>query len=522
MGWVNSAVEWDADCDVLVVGSGGGALTGAYTAAREGLRVIVVEATDRVGGTTAYSGGGMWFPCNPVLRRVGDDDSIDDALAYFRAVVGDRTPADQQETFVTGGAPLVEYLEADPAFEFQVLPWPDYFGKAPHARPNGRHIVPVPMPAERLGEQRPMLRPPLATDRGREEPPRELGGGQALIGRLLLALNKFANAQLQLGASCGELIRRGGRVVGASIATRQGSRRIRARRGILLAAGGFERNDVLRKTYGVPGSSRDSMAPPGNCGAALEAATEIGADVDLMSEAWWAPGLTHPDGSSTFTLWLTGGIFVDNSGRRFTNESAAYDRAGRDVLREMDAGRISLPYWMIYDSRAGQRPPLLFSGIPVADHREYVEAGLWHSADTLVELAERIGVPADNLAETVTRFNGFAASGVDEEFGRGSEPFDNSVPGSRGPLVPIEQPPFRAAAFGLSDLGTKGGLRTDARARVIDVDGQVIPGLYAAGNSMAAVSGTTYPGGGNPIAASMVFSHLAALDMVGTPVEKQQ
>jgi 3-oxosteroid 1-dehydrogenase len=188
----------------------------------------------------------------------------------------------------------------------------------------------------------------------------------------------------------------------------------------------------------------------------------------------------------------------------------------------MDAGRISLPYWMIYDSRAGQRPPLLFSGIPVADHRDYVEAGLWHSADTLAELAERIGVPADNLAETVTRFNGFAASGADEDFGLGSEPFDNSAPGSRGPLVPIEQPPFRAAAFGLSDLGTKGGLRTDARARVIDVDGLVIPGLYAAGNSMAAVSGTTYPGGGNPIAASMVFSHLAALDMVGTPVEEQQ
>ena len=135
----------------------------------------------------------------------------------------------------------------------------------------------------------------------------------------------------------------------------------------------------------------------------------------------------------------------------------------------------------------------------------------------MAELAAKIGVTADQLSETVKRFNGFAASGVDEDFGRGAEPFDKSVPGSPNPLVPIDQPPFRAAAFGLSDLGTKGGLRTDARARVIDANGNVIPGLYAAGNSMAAVSGRTYPGGGNPVGASMVFSHLSALDMVESP-----
>jgi len=256
------------------------------------------------------------------------------------------------------------------------------------------------------------------------------------------------------------------------------------------------------------------MAPPGNCGAALEAAVKIGADVDLMAEAWWAPGLTHPDGSSTFSLWFSGGIFVNDVGRRFTNESTAYDRAARDVLAEMRTGRISLPYWLIYDSRGGQAPPVLFTGVPLADPDDYSQAGLWHAADTLAELAAKIGVTADQLSETVKRFNGFAASGVDEDFGRGAEPFDKSVPGSPNPLVPIDQPPFRAAAFGLSDLGTKGGLRSDARARVIDANGNVIPGLYAAGNSMAAVSGRTYPGGGNPVGASMVFSHLSALVMV--------
>jgi hypothetical protein len=145
---------------------------------------------------------------------------------------------------------------------------------------------------------------------------------------------------------------------------------------------------------------------------------------------------------------------------------------------------------------------------------EYVAAGLWHTADTLPELAAKIGVDAENLVSTVKRYNEFVASGVDEDFGRGDEAYDRAFTGGRSPMVPIETGPYHAAAFGLSDLGTKGGLVTDSHARVLDADGNPIGGLYAAGNTMAAVSGTVYPGGGNPIGASMLFSHLAALDMV--------
>jgi 3-oxosteroid 1-dehydrogenase len=506
-------LNWDEECDVLVVGSGGGALTGAYTAAREGLAVTLVEATDRFGGTTAYSGGGMWLPCNPVLRRAGDDDTIEDALTYFHAVVGDRTPRELQDAFVTGGAPLVEYLEGDPALEFVVLPWPDYFGAAPAARAEGRHVIPKPLPADALGERRATIRPPLAVERAGHELPDQLTGGQALIGRLLLALAGLPTAELRLGARCEELVREDGRIVGAVVAAAEGRRAIRTRRGVLLAAGGFERNDGLRKAYGVPGSSRDSMAPAGNTGAALEAAVAIGADVDLMGEAWWSPGITHPDGSSTFSLWFTGGIFVDGAGRRFTNESAPYDRIGRDALCLLDGGDLSLPFWMVYDDGAGALPPVRATSVPIGDPQDYVDAGLWHTADTLEELAAKIGVPADALVATVARFNRFAATEVDEDFGRGAEPYDRSFSGGRSPMVPVERGPFHAAAFGLSDLGTKGGLRTDATGRVLDTDGAVIPGLYAAGNSMAAVSGTTYPGGGNPIGACMVFSHLAVRDM---------
>ncbi|MFD4407483.1 FAD-binding protein [Nocardia sp. NPDC058499] len=513
MSWVDSAVEWDERCEVLVFGSGDGGLTGAYTAGREGLHVIVAEATDRFGGSTAYSGGGMWFPGHPVLVRAGDADTPVDALKYFRAVVGERTSVELQRAFVTGGAPLVEYLEQDPALQFQILPWPDYFGNAPQVGPTWRHIIPFPLRADALGELAAEIRAPLATDRRSAPVPAELEGGRALIGRLLLALQALPAVELKRRVACRELIRLDGRVVGASVSTPEGLRRIRATHGVLVAAGGFERNSRMRSAFGVPGFARDSMAPAGNTGAAVEAAMGVGGDVDLMNEAWWAPGLTHPDGCSTFSMWFTGGIFVDSGGRRFTNESAPYDRVGRDVLAAVDSGRIELPYWMIYSGTPDFAPPVLFTGIPLDDHEAYREAGLWHRADTLAELAGLIGVPVPALTETVQRFNHAVDAGADPDFGRGGELYDRSVPGYPDPLVRIDGGPYCAAAFGLSDLGTKGGLRTDAAARVLDSTGEVIPGLYATGNSMAAVKGSTYPRGGNPIGASMVFAHRAALDM---------
>ncbi|MFC0866213.1 FAD-binding protein [Sphaerimonospora cavernae] len=504
---------WDDECDVLVVGSGGGALTGAYTAAREGLSVILVEATDRFGGTTAYSGGGMWFPCNAALRKAGDDDTLEDAKTYYYSVVGDRTPRELQDAFLDNGAPLVDYLESDDDFEFMVYPWPDYFGSAPKAKATGRHIMMMPLRPEQLGSLRDSLRPPLPTDRAGQPLPDLIGGGQALIGRLLLALSKQESADLRLNTVCDELVRDGGAVVGAVVVQDGVRRRIRARRGVLIASGGFERNQEMRAKYGVPGDARDAMGPAGNLGKAIQAGIDVGADVDLMSEAWWSPGITHPDGTSTFSLWFTGGIFVDDSGERFVNESWAYDRLGRVVIEKIEEGRVTLPFWMIYDDRAGERPPVRSTSVPLGETEAYREAGLWVSAPTLAELAEKIGVPAENLERTVARFNEFAKRDKDDDFQRGDEPYDRAFAEGGSPLVPIENAPFHAVAFGISDLGTKGGLRTDTRARVLDASGQVIKGLYAAGNSMAAASGTVYPGGGNPIGSCMVFSHLAALDM---------
>ncbi|WP_205623062.1 FAD-binding protein [Sciscionella marina] len=504
---------WDEEYDVVVAGSGGGALTGAYTAAREGLSVLVVESTEYFGGTTAYSGGGLWLPGNAALRRAGDDDRPQDARAYYRAVVGERTPRALQDAYLDNGPRLIDYLESDDAFEFRKYPWPDYYGSAPKARGDGRHIMAPSMPAARLGSLRERLRPPLPSDRGEVPLPDELIGGQSLLGRLLLALSRRDGVTMRTAARCEGLLGDGVAVQGALVSTGQGRRRIGARRGVLIASGGFERNQGLRDRYGVPGAARDSMAPQGNQGAAIQAAIEFGADTDLMSEAWWSPGITHPDGRSTFSLWFTGGIFVDVHGERFVNESLPYDRIGRVVLDRLRDGDIRLPFWMVYDDRSGARPPVQSTSVPLGESSDYERAGLWHSAATLGGLADRIGVPGDRLAATVRGFNRMAESGVDTDFRRGEEPYDRFFTGDRSPLVPIEQPPFHAVAFGLSDLGTKGGLCTDPDARVLDVSGAPIQGLYAAGNSMAAVSGTAYPGGGNPIGSSMVFSHLAALHM---------
>lgn len=514
-----TSAEWDKVVDVVVAGSGGG-ITGAYTAAREGLSVALLEATDKFGGTTAFSGGGgMWFPCNPVLRRAGVDDTIADALTYFDAVVGDRTPRELQEAYVRGGAQLIEYLETDPSFAFKVLPWPDYFGRAPGARLDGlRHIVARALPANALGPHADRVRGPLDNERLGVPAPELLTGGRALIGRFLAALRQFPHASVHLDSPVTDLVRDDGAVRGVVVRRDGELVRIGARRGVLLAAGGFEQNPRMRRAYGVPGRTADTMGAPGNTGAAHRAAIGIGAATDLMDQAWWSPGLTHPDGRSTFSLWFTGGIFVNSDGRRFVNESGPYDRLGRTVIDQIDSGAMTLPFWMIYDDAEGEVPPVKSTSVSLVETTRYRDAGLWHTADTLVGLAMAIGVPAENLTATVSRFNDMVAGGADEDFGRGDEAYDRVFSAGASPLVPIERTPYHAAAFGLSDLGTKGGLRTDANARVLDTADHPIPGLYAAGNTMAAVSGTVYPGGGNPIGASMLFSHRAALHMAARPV----
>lgn len=506
--------------DVIVVGSGGAALAAAYTAAKSGLRTLVLEKTEYFGGTSAYSGAGIWLPGNQAQHRAGVADSVDKGREYFRAVVGDDTPRENQEAFLATGPELVEFLERDPAIEFAYGAFPDYF-EAPGRVENGRDIFPVPVRAAELGDRLAQLRPTIGEDQhGIPERRRTLSGGQALIGRFLIALDATGNAELRTGSRVRELLTEDGRVTGV-VTEEQGSvREIRARKGVIVAAGGWECDDGLRaEHHGLPHGEWTSSAPGSNTGDALRALRRAGAAIDLMDEAWWCPATLFPNGRAAFTLGLNGGFIVNAAGERFANECLPYDRIGREIRRGHGGGTSHVPAWLVFDNRFANIPAI---AQPMPDPEAFRAAGLWRTADDLAGLAEKIEVPAAALEKTAARFNSCAADGVDADFHRGEDPYDRFFAGGDGPnpcLVPVDRAPFHAVQIVLGDLGTKGGARTDVNGQVLRADGTAIGGLYAAGNSAASVTGHAYPGPGTPLGSGMVFGyraarHLASLEAV--------
>jgi 3-oxosteroid 1-dehydrogenase len=506
-------------CDVLVVGSGGGALTGALTAAAAGLRTIVVEKTGLLGGTTAYSGAGLWLPDTQVQRRAGVEDSIEEARTYLRATVGEYE-TDRQDAFLASAADLVASLESDPDVAFEWRSFPDYFA-GPGRCEGGRAMYPVDLPDAELGDLRDLIRPEVGIDRAEgahTEDPHT--GGRALIGRLLLALRRTGRAELLTHTSATTLLVEGDRVVGVEATGPDGEPvRIRAEHGVLLAAGGMEADATLRAHHRIPGSAAWTMGPRGaNTGDLVRAAVAVGADTTLLDEAWWCTGIEQPDGSAGFMVGVRGGIIVDAAGERFLNESLPYDRAARALIEhDLEVAHL------IYDNAEGGALPA--GVIPDHTREEHLAAGTVVTADTLEALAGLIGVPADALVASVERFNAAAAAGVDEAFHRGEDPFDLFFcPPGDGPdapsnpaLKPIVQAPFSAARVVVSDLGTKGGLRTDVDARVLRDDGSAIEGLYAAGNTSASLSGHAYPSPGVPLGTATVFAYRAIKHMTKEP-----
>jgi 3-oxosteroid 1-dehydrogenase len=510
-----AAATTEPEYDVVVVGSGAGALTGAYVAAAGGQSVVVLEATDRLGGTSAYSGAACWLPGTQVQERAGIGDSPEAARTYLRALLGEGTAA-HQDAFVQHAPELVAFLERDAAVAFEWRPFPDYFA-APGRMDVGRAISPLDLPATELGELASLVRPSVDRDRaGRGHSPSvPLSQGRALIGRLLLAYVRAGGSVRTQARVTGLLTDDVGRVVGVEARTANGPVKVGARRGVLLAAGGFERNTVMRAEHGVPGAAEWSMAPAGAAaGEPIAAAVALGAATDLLDQAWFCPGVLHPDGSAAFTLGFRGGLIVDGQGKRYADESLPYDRMGR----HMAAAPERVPSFLVFDSRNGRELPAI--SLPPLPAEEHLSGGTWVRADTLEELARRISVPEARLIASVERFNGFAAAGVDEDFARGEDAHDRffGTGTGRNPcLVPVDCPPFYAARMVLSDLGTKGGLRTDSQGRVLRRNGTAIPGLYAAGNTSASMAGTVYPGPGIPIGTAMVFSSLAVRDMASSP-----
>ncbi len=515
--------------DVVVVGSGGG-LFGALGAASRGLRTLVIDKADHLGGTTAYSGAGIWFPANAAIRRAGIDDTLDAGRRYLNDIVGDDAPKELQEAYLQAGPPLIDELEANPAigpFEWRSIP--DYFEGRPGFVKQGRTIFPAPIERAALGDLEPLVRRPLWTDRWGTDPGDTMTGGQALIGRALMALMATGNATVRVGTALAGLLTDGDRVVGVDAVSDREPVRFLAERGVLLAAGGYERNREMRQRYHPPLTDEWTSGCPENTGDALEAAQAIGADTALLDEAWFAPGVVTPTGGPVFYTMVWGGVWVNAAGERFMNERLPYDRAGHELMRShRESGVSNIPAHWVFDQRQVDRDGFRMLPVdpPVPDWFDvdrWLDAGVLQRADTLEELAALIGVPAGALVATVEEYNGFARNGVDEKFGRGDSPWDRVIanvvePHTDGPnkcLGVLEHPPYYAAQVVVTDLGTKGGVRTDERARVLRADGSVIEGLYASGNTMAPATGRIYPGAGGPIGCAMAFSWIAALDMAG-------
>ena len=546
--------------DVVVVGSGAAGMTAALTAAQRGLSVVVLEKAPTFGGSTARSGGGIWAPNNTVLRQAGVRDTAEQARAYLAHVAGDEVPAARQRALLEHGPAMLDLVRASAPVDFEWVPgYADYYPEAPGGLASGRSIEPRPLDGRRiLGAELGHLSPPYlpippgiaitqANYRwlalGPRHPRAMLASARVaarlarsrLLGQRVLSMGQALAAGLRAGLLARDvpvwldtpmtgLELDGGRVTGVRV-TRDGRPAvIAAGRGVVLAAGGFERNEEMRQRYQqAPIGTEWTTGAAGNTGDAITAGQAAGAALDLMDDAWWGPAIPLR-GGPYFCLAersLPGCLLVNGAAQRFVNESAPYV----DFVHAMYAGQAGgtphIPAWLIADQRYRDR--YVFAGLPPRRPlpRRWYKAGAVFSAPTIAELAGQVGLDPAALAKTVTRFSEFAEAGRDEDFGRGDSAYDRyySDPRCRpNPcLAPLAVPPFYAIKIVPGDLGTKGGLRTDERARVLRPDGSVIRGLYAAGNTSAAVMGHSYAGAGATIGPAMTFGYLAALDLAAIP-----
>ncbi len=541
--------------DVVVCGSGAAGMVAALTAARNGLSAVVIEKTDRFGGSTARSGGGVWIPGNSVLKRAGVKDSPEQASVYLAHVAGEGVEPARQQALLDHGPAMLDMLRSASPVEFAWIPgYADYYPEAEGGLAGGRTIEPVPFDGRVLGDDLAALNPPYLPapadvsitaaeyrwlSLGTRHPRavmaaaavanrtaqtklfhrRTLSLGQALAAGMRAGLSR-AGVPVWLETPLTGLVITEGKVTGVQ-ATKDGQPVvIKARRGVLIATGGFERNAQMRAEYQrQPIGIEWTVGSPGNTGDGILAGQEAGAGLDLMDDAWWGPSIPLT-GGPYFCLAersLPGSIIVNGVGQRFSNEAAPYVDAVHAMYDRHTADKPHIPAWMITDQR--YRNNYVFAGLPPRKSlpKRWFAAGVVFKAGTLAELAEQVKMPADGLAETVQRFNGFAKSGKDEDFGRGDSAYDRYYGDPRcrpNPnLAPLDLPPFYAIKIVPGDLGTKGGLRTDERARVLRQDGSAIPGLYAAGNASAAVMGHSYAGAGATIGPAMTFGYIAALDM---------
>ncbi|GAA4753500.1 FAD-binding protein [Modestobacter marinus] len=539
----------DETFDVVVVGSGAAAFATALGAVDEGLSAVLLESTDKWGGSTAMSGGGMWLPDNPLMARAGVGDSREEALTYLAATVGEEGVAAsraRQEAFVDGVADFVTTAERHGMRFARATDYPDYYPERPGGKV-GRSMEVEPLDSKAIGDWWRTLRNavplPAKTDdvwllgrawstpggfvRGAQFVFRALGGvlrGQRLAGIGVGLATSFCKAvvvdqgvPLRLNSALEDLVVEDGRVVGVRVRRDGRAVTIRARRGVMLAGGGFEHNvDWRQKHHGIDGAPSGN---PGNVGGPIAVAQRAGAAVELMDEAWWGGSIAPLPG--TAPAFIVGersmpySLMLDAHGDRFANESESYVDLGHHMLAHDKDG----PYWLVADARHARRYLRTFALDPRAN-KAMRKAGIMVKARSVDELARGLGVQPARLRATLERFNGFARAGKDGDFGRGDSAYDRYYgdPTVRpNPcLGPLEKAPFTAFRVVIGDLGTKGGVVTDGDGRALREDGSVIEGLYSAGNNSASVMGRTYPGPGSTIGPAAVFGVRAARHMAGS------
>ncbi|MET7483033.1 3-oxosteroid 1-dehydrogenase [Streptomyces sp. NPDC005538] len=542
--------------DVVVIGSGAAGMTAALTAAKQGLSCVVVEKAPTFGGSAARSGAGIWIPNNPVILAAGVPDTPAKAASYLAAVVGSDVPADRQQSFLSHGPAMISFVMANSPLRFRWMEgYSDYYPELPGGLPGGRSIEPDQFDGNILGAELAHLNPPyLAVPTGMVVFSADYkwlalsavsvkgaavateclsrGTKAALLGQKPLTMGQSLAAGLRAGLLSAQvpvwlntpltdLYLEGGAVTGAVVTRAGAAGLVRARRGVVVSSGGFEHNAAMRAQYQRQPIGTDwTVGAKENTGDGIQAGQRAGAALALMEDAWWGPTIPLP-GDPYFCLaerTLPGGLLINQAGSRFVNEAAPYS----DVVHTMydrNTAAPDIPAWLIVDQNYRDR--YLFKDVAptFTFPDDWYSSGAAYKAWTLDALASSIGVPAAALRSTVSRFNSLAGSGKDTDFGRGDSAYDHYytdpsiLPNSC--LAPLWLPPYYAFRIVPGDLGTKGGMRTDARARVLRADGSVIPGLYAAGNASAAVMGHSYAGAGSTIGPAMTFGYVAALDLAG-------
>ncbi len=558
-------MSWDKEVDILVVGSGAGGLLSALVAAQNHADVLVIEKEALCGGSSATSGAGIWIPASDQAEAAGFKDNVKDAFKYVRKLSAKNVPDANIKAYVENAASMLRWITANTPIEYHAFPYPDYHAEEPGGSPSGyRTHMPSPIDGRALGKDVETLRfaSPAASLFGylnwhfdetyillfrapgwqwhlakslmrywfdwpfrfKSRKDRRLTLGNALLGGLRMAMNE-RNVPLWLNTPLVELVTEKGKVIGAVIRHDGKDMRIAARKGVVLAAGGFDKNQAMRDEHApLYKNALYSGGAGGNTGDSIRAGTAAGAETMNMQSTWAAPVFYVPGEDRgrlcTIERALPGCIMVNQSGERYLNEAASYHVTGQKMAKRQAEYGDASPSWFVFDHTyrhkypVGPLLPIMPDWLQRGEVRSILKKG-----KTVEALAADMGVDPAKLSATISRFNAYAAKGEDPDFQRGEATYDKmygdpSV--TPNPcLRPISNGPFYAMPIYPGDIGTNGGLKTDENAQVIGTNGKAISGLYAIGNNAASAMGESYPGAGVTIGPAMTFGYIAARHMTG-------